>query len=76
MADSGTQTVAAKSIADNVDNDVQGLRKSKPNRSRAAGLSLTGVTVFIYLLFVVSLSKTHLSLLKIGSTQEDPSRHN
>ena len=25
---------------------------------------------------VVSLSKTHLSLLSAGSTQEDPSRHN
>ena len=25
---------------------------------------------------VVSLSKTHLSLLSTGSTQEDPSRHN
>ena len=25
---------------------------------------------------VVSLSKTHLSLLSIGSTQEDPSWHN
>ena len=37
MADSGTQTVAAKSTADNVDNDVQGLRKSKPNRSRGRG---------------------------------------
>ena len=24
----------------------------------------------------VSLSKTHLSLLSTGSTQEDPSRHN
>ena len=26
--------------------------------------------------WVVSLSKTHLSLLSTGSTQEDPSRHN
>ena len=26
--------------------------------------------------FVLSLSKTHLSLLSTGSTQEDPSRHN
>ena len=26
--------------------------------------------------FVVSLSKTHLSMLSTGSTQEDPSRHN
>ena len=25
---------------------------------------------------VMSLSKTHLSLLTTGSTQEDPSRHN
>ena len=34
---------------------------------RAAGLSLTDVTV------LWSLSKTHLSLLSTGSTQEDPS---
>ena len=27
-------------------------------------------------LCVVSLRKTHLSLLSIGSTQEDPSQHN
>ena len=26
--------------------------------------------------YIVSLSKTHLSLLSSGSTQEDPSRHN
>ena len=32
-------------------------------------MSLTGVTV-------LSLSKTHLSLLSTGSTQEDPSQHN
>ena len=35
---------------------------------RAAGSSLTGVTA------LWSLSKTHLSWLSIGSTQEDPSR--
>ena len=35
---------------------------------RAAGLSLTGVTA------LWSLSKTHLSQLSTGSTQEDPSR--
>ena len=35
---------------------------------RAAGSSLTGVTV------LWSLSKTHLSQLSTGSTQEDPSR--
>ena len=35
----------------------------------AVGSSHTGVTV-------VSLSKTHFSLLSTGSTQEDPSRHN
>ena len=35
---------------------------------RAAGSSLTGVTA------LWSLSKTHLSLLSTGSTQEDPSR--
>ena len=37
---------------------------------RATGLSLTGVTV------LWSLSKTHLSLLSTGSTQEDPSLYN
>ena len=36
----------------------------------AAGSSLTGGTHL-----VVSLSKTHLSLLSTGSTQEDPSQH-
>ena len=35
----------------------------------AVGSSLTGITV-------VSLSKTHLSLLRTGSTQEEPSQHN
>ena len=35
---------------------------------RAAGSSLTGVTA------LWSLSKTHLSKLSTGSTQEDPSR--
>ena len=35
---------------------------------RAAGSSLTGVTA------LWSLSKTHLSQLSTGSTQEDPSR--
>ena len=35
---------------------------------RAAGSSLTGVTA------LWSLSKTHLSYLSTGSTQEDPSR--
>ena len=37
---------------------------------RAAGSSLTGVTA------LWSLSKTHLSLLSTGSTQEDPSLYN
>ena len=36
----------------------------------AAGSSLTGVTALWY------LSKTHLSYLSIGSTQEDPSLQN
>ena len=36
----------------------------------AAGLSLTGVTA------LWSLSKTHLSKLSTGSTQEDPSLFN
>ena len=35
---------------------------------RAPGSSLTAVTALL------SLSKTHLSLLSTGSTQEDPSR--
>ena len=39
-------------------------------RRRAAGWSLTGVTA------LWSLSKTHLSLLSTGSTQEDPSLFN
>ena len=36
----------------------------------AAGLSLTGITT------LWSLSKTHLSYLSTGSTQEDPSLFN
>ena len=37
---------------------------------RAAGSSLTGVTA------LWSLSKTHLSYLSTGSTQEEPSLYN
>ena len=68
-------TLASREDLDEMPQD-KGLRRERSGSvvecltrdRRAAGSSLTGVTA------LWSLSKTHLSQLSTGSTQEDPSR--